>query len=97
MPDKPAEPDQTLKDEPAFTGIGVKRPLVPVVLALMAGLTAAAWGFEVPGTWLVAGLIGLLAVLMLLQGFSSVRGSIEQGSGGPGEPTGSGRDTPFDA
>lgn len=42
-----------------------KRPLIPVVLALMAGLAAGAWGLEIPGKWLVAGLALLWGLLGL--------------------------------
>jgi len=80
MPDKPAEPGRPCRDETTLTGIGVKRPLVPVVMGLMLGLLAAAWGFKIPGRWLGAGLAGLLAVLVLLYGWGSVRGSKDQGS-----------------
>ena len=44
----------------------IKRPLLPLVLALMLGLAAAAWGVSLPRTWLVAILAGLLAVMLLL-------------------------------
>jgi|WetSurMetagenome_2_1015567.scaffolds.fasta_scaffold51622_2 hypothetical protein len=44
----------------------MKRPLVPVVLALMVGLTAAAWGVQIPGGWLLAGLAALLVIMLLL-------------------------------
>ncbi|MGQ9688862.1 MAG: hypothetical protein ACUVXF_08775 [Desulfobaccales bacterium] len=46
---------------------GVRRPLVPLVLALIAGLIAAAWGLEIPSPWLEVALVGLLAVLGLLR------------------------------
>ncbi len=46
----------------------VKRPLVLVVLALMVGLAAAAWGLKAPGTWLVAALAGLWVALLFLWG-----------------------------
>jgi len=45
----------------------VRRPLVPLVLALTAGLIGAAWGLEIPRPWLGAALVGLLAVLVLLR------------------------------
>ena len=45
---------------------GVKRPLVPVVLALILGLVAAAWGVHLPRIWLLAGLTGLFGALLLL-------------------------------
>ncbi len=44
----------------------MKRPLVPVVLALMLGLAAAAWGVQIPGGWLLAGLAALLVIMLLL-------------------------------
>ena len=33
----------------------VARPLVPVTLALMAGIAAPAWGLHLPQPWLLAG------------------------------------------
>ncbi len=39
------------------------RPLLPVVLALMAGLASAAWGLNPPEKWLIAGL-GLVGVAL---------------------------------
>ena len=41
----------------------LSRPLVPVVLALMAGLAAAAWGLQLPERWLPAGLLLLWLAL----------------------------------
>jgi len=75
MPDKPADTGRAVRDETSLSGIGVKRPLVLIVLALMAGLVAAAWGFQVPETWLVAGLVGLLAALVLLYVCGAAPGS----------------------
>jgi hypothetical protein len=66
MSDKPAAEEGSSRYEPAGTRTGVKRPLVPVVLALMLGLVAAAWGLHLPRTWMLAGLTGLLVVLFLL-------------------------------
>jgi hypothetical protein len=66
MSDKPPAEESSPPDEGANPGTGVKRPLVPVVLALMVGLVAAAWGFHLPRTWLLAGLIGLLGILLLV-------------------------------
>jgi len=86
MTDKQAESDRPLRHAAGLTGIGLKRPLIPVVLALMAGLAAAAWGFTVSGKWLVIGLAGLLAVLIFLHRFGSVRGPKDQGRGGLDEP-----------
>lgn len=97
MPDKQAERSRPLRTEPAVTGTGVKRPLVPVVLAFMLGLVAAAWGFPVTGIWLVAGLAGLAAVLFLVYWFGFVRGSADKGHDGHDEPTESGRDTDFES
>ncbi len=39
------------------------RPLVPVVLALMAGIAAPAWGLDLPARWLPAGLLLLWLAL----------------------------------
>jgi competence protein ComEC len=44
----------------------VARPLVPVTLALMAGMAAPAWGLRLPEPWLLAGGVALWAVLALL-------------------------------
>ncbi|MCK9377473.1 MAG: ComEC family competence protein [Syntrophobacterales bacterium] len=44
----------------------VARPLVPVTLALMAGIAAPAWGLRLPGIVLAAGLILLWVGLALL-------------------------------
>ncbi|MFA5110170.1 MAG: ComEC/Rec2 family competence protein [Desulfobaccales bacterium] len=44
----------------------VARPLVPVTLALMAGIAAPAWGLSLPGIVLAAGLVLLWSVLALL-------------------------------
>jgi hypothetical protein len=92
MSDKPADSGR-LSDESSLTGTGVKRPLVPLVLALMLGLTAAAWGFKIPGTWLAIGLAGLLAVLGLLYGRGMIRGSKGRVRNGPDDPTESARKT----
>ena len=48
----------------------VKRPLVPLVFALMLGLAAAAWGVHIPKVWLMILLAGLLSVMLLLYGVS---------------------------
>jgi hypothetical protein len=66
MSDKRAAEERSSQDETANPRTGVKRPLVPVVLALMTGLAAAAWGVHLPRFWLLAGLIGLLGILLLL-------------------------------
>ena len=66
MSDKPAAEKRSSQDETASPRAGVKRPLVPVVLALMLGLVAAAWGLHLPRIWLLAGLTGLLGILWLL-------------------------------
>ena len=75
MPDKSEEPGRALSEKTPITRIDVKRPLVPVVLSLMLGFVAAAWGIKITGIWLVVGLAGLLAVLYLIYCFGSVRGS----------------------
>jgi hypothetical protein len=92
MTEKQAEPGHPLRDEAPLPLVGVKRPLAPVVLALMLGLAVAAWGLQVPGIWLAAGLAGLLAVLVLLYGFGLVRYAQEKDRDGPVEPTEAGRD-----
>jgi competence protein ComEC len=43
----------------------VARPLVPVAVALMAGIASPAWGLYLPAGWLAAGLAALWAVLAL--------------------------------
>ncbi len=63
------------RNETKVSGTGVKRPLVPIVLALMLGLIGAAWGLKVSEVWLVAGLTGLLVVMVLLYVFNFFRGS----------------------
>lgn len=59
---------------------GVKRPLVPLVMALMLGLAAAAWGVRIPGVWLVAALAGLLVIM--LWGYVRMRSGRPQDRGG---------------
>jgi len=44
----------------------VTRPLVPVTLALMAGIAAPAWGLHLPEPWLLAGGVALWVALALL-------------------------------
>lgn len=86
MPEKLGKPDRPSGDKTPVTGTGVKRPLVLVVLALMVGLAAAAWGLKVTGTWLVIGLAGLLGVLFLVYGLGFGGGSREQRRDGQEEP-----------
>jgi hypothetical protein len=86
MPEKQGEPGRPSRDGTPVTGTGVKRPLVVVVLALMAGLAAGAWGLKVTGTWLVIGLAGLLGVLFLVYGLGCIRGSRDQRRDGQEEP-----------
>ena len=86
MSEKQREPGRPFRDGTPVMGTGVKRPLVVVVLALMLGLAAAAWGLKVTGTWLVIGLAGLLAVLFLIYGLGSVGGSHNQGREDQEEP-----------
>ena len=45
----------------------VARPLVPVTLALMAGMAAPAWGLHLPEPWLLAGGVALWVALALLR------------------------------
>ena len=59
----------------------VKRPLVTVVIALMLGLAGAAWGFQVSGVWMIALLIGLIAILILLYCSGSFRSSQDKPEG----------------
>jgi hypothetical protein len=66
MPDKSSVEEHSSQVETAGTRTGVKRPLVPVVLALIVGLAAAAWGLHIPRIWLLAGLTGLLGILVVL-------------------------------
>ncbi|MFZ0052059.1 MAG: hypothetical protein WAK96_09800, partial [Desulfobaccales bacterium] len=42
------------------------RPLLPVVVALMAGLASPAWGLRLPEKWLAAGLVLFWAILGVL-------------------------------
>jgi ComEC/Rec2-related protein len=49
VPPEPSRPGGLLAAGP------VARPLVPVVLALMAGIAAPAWGLSLPESWLLAG------------------------------------------
>jgi ComEC/Rec2-related protein len=44
----------------------VARPLVPVTLALMAGIAAPAWGLHLPQTYAVAGVVSLWVALVFL-------------------------------
>jgi hypothetical protein len=66
MSEKPSAAEQASQDEAVSTRTGVKRPLVPVVLALMVGLGAAAWGLHLPRIWVLAGLTTLLGILLVL-------------------------------
>jgi hypothetical protein len=66
MSEKPSAQEHASQDAPVRTRTGVKRPLVPVVLALMVGLGAAAWGLHLPRIWVLAGLGGLLGILLVL-------------------------------
>ncbi len=54
--------NEATRESPAAAA-PVARPLVPVTLALMAGIAAPAWGLRVPGIVLAAGLILLWAGL----------------------------------
>lgn len=66
MSEKPSAEEHSSQVETTGARTGVKRPLVPVVLALMVGLVAAAWGLHIPRIWLFAGLTGLLVILLAL-------------------------------
>ncbi len=59
----------TLKSRTRLANIRVSpvaRPLVPVTLALMAGIAAPAWGLHLPEPWLLAGGAVLWVALALL-------------------------------
>lgn len=73
--ERPGAPDRETRAPMA----GVKRPLIPLVLALMLGLLAAAWGWHISEFWLVAGLAGLLAVMFLCYLFCGSGKSGEEG------------------
>ena len=62
---------------------GAKRPLVPVVLALMLGLAAGAWGVQIPRGWLVLMLAVLLGAMFLL--FFGAKFRMKQGKKNPPE------------
>ena len=78
MPEKEIEQSHATENDKTIPRIGVKRPLVVVVLALMLGLAGAAWGLQIPKVWLIAILVGLLAVILLFYLLSSSRGSTDQ-------------------
>jgi competence protein ComEC len=59
-PRGPQPPGAILGDRP------VTRPLVPVTLALMAGIAAPAWGLRLPEIWLLGGGLALWGVMALL-------------------------------
>jgi len=59
-PGEPSRPGAILADRP------VARPLVPVTLALMAGIAAPAWGLSGPSIWLLAGGVALWGALAFL-------------------------------
>jgi uncharacterized protein HemX len=65
MSDQPREQPTAPEREAEAPVAGAKRPLVLLVLALMLGLTAAAWGLHISEYWLLAGLAALLAVMFL--------------------------------
>ena len=62
---KPGKLTPTPGSRTAGPGLGA-RPLVPVTLALMAGMAAPAWGLRLPEPWLLAGALALWAALALL-------------------------------
>jgi hypothetical protein len=80
MPDKTSGEGSPSRNETPAARPGIKRPLVPIVLALMLGLAGAAWGLQVPRTWLLAGLTGLLGIILLLWILASSR---QKGKGRP--------------
>ncbi len=58
----------TKNRKPKTENRAFSRPLLPVVLALMAGLASAAWGLNPPERWLLAGLgcVGVALTLLWL-------------------------------
>jgi hypothetical protein len=81
MPEKETEQGHATEEEKTTPRTGVKRPLVPVVLALMLGLAGAAWGLQIPGVWLAVALVGLLAVLIGLYFLTPFRDSADKRAG----------------
>ena len=61
-----ADPREPHLPGPGLGARPVVRPLVPVTLALMAGMAAPAWGLRLPEPWLLAGGLALWAALALL-------------------------------
>jgi competence protein ComEC len=61
-----ADPREPLLSGPGLEARPVVRPLVPVTLALMAGMAAPAWGLHLPEPWLLAGALALWTGLALL-------------------------------
>ncbi len=57
----------TAAGNPTSQSRPVARPLVPVALALMAGMAAPAWGLSLPDRWLAPGLVLLWAALALIR------------------------------
>jgi ComEC/Rec2-related protein len=56
-----------VSQDPSFPeAIPVARPLVPVTLALMAGIAAPAWGLHLPQTYVLVGVLSLWGALVLL-------------------------------
>lgn len=68
MPEQVGEQGTAAQEGQSIFLNGVKRPLMPVVLALTIGLGAASWGLTVPGIWLLAALAGLWAAMFFLYG-----------------------------
>ncbi len=75
MSDEPTERPGAPERETKAPMAGVKRPLAPLVVALMLGLAAAAWGVHISEFWLLAGLAGLLAVMVLGYFFTGFKAS----------------------
>ncbi len=52
-------------ENPARRSRPLARPLIPVTLALMAGIASASWGVGLPGKWLLGALIAFWAAMAL--------------------------------
>lgn len=64
MTEKPFNRETSSGVEKPVNRSGTKRPLVPLVLALMLGLAGADWGLRIPRSWLIGALAGLLVILV---------------------------------
>ena len=60
------DPRGPQRSEVSPVGRPMARPLMPVTLALMAGIAAPAWGLRLPDLWLLAAAAALWAALAFL-------------------------------